>query len=67
MYLARNLTVQVNPQEGLEVLVRDLPQGKGLLGRVGQQAQQGHDGVLGWDGEQVDVTAVTQSKGTLVI
>lgn len=67
MHLARNLTVQVNTQERLEVLVGDLPHGKGLLGRVGQQAQQDHDGVLRWDGKQVHVTAMAQSKGTSVI
>lgn len=61
---ARNLTVQVNTQERLEVLIRDLPHSKGLLGGVGQQAQQDDDGVLRWDGKEVDITAMTQSKGT---
>lgn len=63
IYLARNLTVKVNTQEGLEVLICDLPHSKGLLGHVGQEAQEDEDGVLGWDGEQVNVTGMTQSKG----
>lgn len=64
MCLGRNLTVKVDTQERLEVLVRDLPHGKGLLGGVGQEAQEDDDGVLRWDGKLVDVAGMTQSKGT---
>lgn len=67
MYLARNLTVKVDTQERLEVLVCDLPHSKGFLGGVGQEAQEDDDGVLRWDGEQVDVTGMTQTKGTSVL
>lgn len=64
MYLARNLTVKVDTQERLEVLICDLPHSKGLLGGVGQEAQEDDDGVLRWDGKQVDITGMAQSKGT---
>lgn len=54
--------VKVNTKEGLEVLVGYLPHSEGLLGGVGQEAQEDADGVLGWDGKEVDVAG---SQGEL--
>lgn len=62
MYSTRNLTVKVNPKKGLEVLVCYLPHREGLLGGLGQEAQEDADGVLGWDCEEVDVAATRQAK-----
>lgn len=61
-YSTRNLTVKVNPQKGLEVLVCYLPHREGLLGGLGQEAQEDADGVLGWDCKEMDVAATRQAK-----
>lgn len=66
MYSTRNLTVKVNTKEGLEVLVCDLPHGKGLLGGLGQEAQEDADGVLGRDGKEVDIAATRQAENPSV-
>lgn len=66
MYLIRNLTVKVNTKEGLEVLVCYLPHGEGLLGGLGQEAQEDADGVLGWDGKEVDIAGTRQTEPALV-
>lgn len=55
--LGSQLTVQQDPQDGLEVLGRHLPQREGLAGRVGEQAQEEDHRVLGGEGPQVDVAA----------
>lgn len=49
------LTVQDDPNQRLVVLVEDLPECKGLLGRVGQQSEQQSDGVVGGQPLRVDV------------
>lgn len=51
------LTVQYNPHLGLEVLIGELPQGKGLPGRVLQQAEGDADGVFWRDASRVDEPA----------
>lgn len=61
-----NLTVKVNTKEGLEVLVGYLPHSKGLLGGVGKEAQEDADGVLRWDGKEVDIAGMRQAKEALV-
>lgn len=67
MYSTRNLTVKVNAKEGLEILVCYLPDGEGLLGGVGQEAQEDADGVLGGDCEEMDITGTKQAKKSSVV
>ena len=62
MYSTRKLTVKVNTKKGLEVLVCYLPHSEGLLGGLGQEAQEDADGVLGWDCKEVDIAGTRQAE-----
>lgn len=62
MYSTRNLTVKVNTEERLEVLICYLPHSKRLPGGLRHETQEEADGVLGWDGKEVDVTGMRQAK-----
>lgn len=61
-YSTRNLTVKVNTEKGLEVLICYLPHSEGLLGGLGQEAQEDADGVLGWDCKEVDIAGTRQAQ-----
>lgn len=59
------VTIQQNPNEGLEVLGHHLPQGKGFSGCLGEQAHKEDNGVLWWQSCWVDITGETGSEQIL--
>lgn len=61
------LTVQHNPHLGLEILIGELPQGKGLSGRVLQQAESNADGVFWRETGRVDEPAGGGRKGRVTL